>query len=63
MNLQDAGPSSSLPPFETGQRERVRISLTPLIDVVFILLVFFMLASSYVQWLYLIHISEPTRPY
>lgn len=50
MNLQDSGTPSSLPPFETGQRERVRISLTPLIDVVFILLVFFMLASSYVQW-------------
>ena len=28
----------------------VRISLTPLIDVVFILLVFFMLASSYIDW-------------
>jgi len=39
-----------LPPFEGQQRERVRISLTPLIDVVFILLVFFMLASSYVEW-------------
>lgn len=29
---------------------RARISLTPLIDVVFILLVFFMLASSFVDW-------------
>ena len=33
------------------QRPRRRlISLTPLIDVVFILLVFFMLASSFSQW-------------
>lgn len=29
---------------------RVKISLTPLIDVVFILLVFFMLASSFLDW-------------
>ena len=29
---------------------RPRISLTPLIDVVFILLVFFMLASSFMDW-------------
>lgn len=28
----------------------VRIGLTPLIDVVFILLVFFMLATSYLDW-------------
>ena len=32
-------------------RSRKRlISLTPLIDVVFILLIFFMLASNYLQW-------------
>ncbi|WP_018879949.1 MULTISPECIES: biopolymer transporter ExbD [unclassified Thioalkalivibrio] len=31
-------------------RRRNLISLTPLIDVVFILLVFFMLASSFLQW-------------
>ena len=31
-------------------RRRARISLTPLIDVVFILLVFFMLASSFLDW-------------
>lgn len=31
-------------------RRRPLISLTPLIDVVFILLVFFMLASSFVDW-------------
>lgn len=34
---------------KTGRRKTV-ISLTPLIDVVFILLVFFMLASSFMQW-------------
>ena len=31
-------------------RQRALISLTPLIDVVFILLVFFMLASSFQDW-------------
>jgi biopolymer transport protein ExbD len=31
-------------------RRRASISLTPLIDVVFILLVFFMLASSFLDW-------------
>ncbi|MBK1697775.1 ExbD/TolR family protein [Rhodovibrio salinarum] len=31
-------------------RARAAISLTPLIDVVFILLVFFMLASSFLDW-------------
>lgn len=31
-------------------RKRSLVSLTPLIDVVFILLVFFMLASSFVTW-------------
>lgn len=31
-------------------RRRSLISLTPLIDVVFILLVFFMLTSSFLQW-------------
>jgi len=31
-------------------RRRAVISLTPLIDVVFILLVFFMLASSFMDW-------------
>jgi biopolymer transport protein ExbD len=36
--------ASSLPP------RRARVSLTPLIDVVFILLIFFMLASSLLQW-------------
>ncbi len=32
------------------RRSRARIGLTPLIDVVFILLVFFMLASSFLDW-------------
>lgn len=31
-------------------RRRAAISLTPLIDVVFILLVFFMLATSFMEW-------------
>lgn len=34
----------------TDGRRRALISLTPLIDVVFILLVFFMLASSFLDW-------------
>lgn len=32
------------------RRRRPMISLTPLIDVVFILLIFFMLASSFLDW-------------
>ncbi|MEQ8587883.1 MAG: biopolymer transporter ExbD [Thalassobaculaceae bacterium] len=35
---------------DKGRRRRAVISLTPLIDVVFILLVFFMLASSFLDW-------------
>jgi biopolymer transport protein ExbD len=35
--------------FLPGRRHRARISLTPLIDVVFILLIFFMLASSFLD--------------
>ena len=39
------------PSFSDGPaRRRTIISLTPLIDVVFILLVFFMLASSFLEW-------------
>lgn len=38
MRFRDAGPP------------RRRISLTPLIDVVFLLLVFFMLSSSFIHW-------------
>ena len=41
----------------TGRRRRL-ISLTPLIDVVFILLLFFMLASSYLDWR-TIHLNAP----
>lgn len=35
---------------ETSTRRQARIGLTPLIDVVFILLLFFMLASSLADW-------------
>ena len=38
------------PPALKRGRRRALISLTPLIDVVFILLIFFMLASSYLDW-------------
>ena len=37
-------------PIAKVRRRRSLISLTPLIDVVFILLVFFMLASSFLDW-------------
>jgi len=43
----------SVPPQRLATKRRRRrplISLTPLIDVVFILLVFFMLASSFLDW-------------
>ena len=33
-----------------NQRRVVRVSLTPLIDVVFILLLFFLLSSTFAQW-------------
>ena len=36
--------------FGPRARKRPLISLTPLIDVVFILLIFFMLASSFLDW-------------
>lgn len=32
------------------QKRRALVSLTPLIDVVFILLIFFMLASNFIDW-------------
>lgn len=36
---------------ETGRRRRAgQVNLTPLIDVVFILLLFFLLSSTFVQW-------------
>ncbi len=51
MRLQAYAPS---PPASNRLARRPRrrqlISLTPLIDVVFILLVFFMLASSFLDW-------------
>lgn len=41
------------------ERKKQLISLTPLIDIVFILLVFFMLASTFSQWSYIaVSISE-----
>ncbi|MEM1313994.1 MAG: biopolymer transporter ExbD [Pseudomonadota bacterium] len=45
-------PRPASPPRRLGSRapRRARFSLTPLIDVVFILLVFFMLASSFAEW-------------
>lgn len=46
-------PASALPPpllATDSRRRRSLISLTPLIDVVFILLVFFMLTSSFLNW-------------
>jgi biopolymer transport protein ExbD len=39
-----------LPRLANRPRRRPGIGLTPLIDVVFILLVFFMLASSFLDW-------------
>ena len=47
------------PPSEAGRR--AVISLTPLIDVVFILLVFFMLASSFLDWR-AIELETPAAP-
>ncbi|MEM1344163.1 MAG: biopolymer transporter ExbD [Pseudomonadota bacterium] len=43
-------PASAPPRLANRPKKRYRISLTPLIDVVFILLVFFMLASSFLDW-------------
>ena len=47
------------PPSKAGRR--AVISLTPLIDVVFILLVFFMLASSFLDWR-AIELETPAAP-
>lgn len=41
-------------------KPKSKISLTPLIDVVFILLLFFMLSSSFMQWRQ-INISAPSE--
>lgn len=46
--------------FGPRARKRPLISLTPLIDVVFILLIFFMLASSFLDWR-AIDLSAPGR--
>lgn len=42
------------------RRKRSLIGLTPLVDVVFILLIFFMLASSFLRWR-AIDLSAPVR--
>ncbi|MGF1629115.1 MAG: ExbD/TolR family protein [Kiloniellaceae bacterium] len=49
MTAQASASLRRTSPFLQGRRRRARISLTPLIDVVFILLVFFMLASSFLD--------------
>lgn len=49
MNHIDLNPSQQWLEIR-ARRRRPLISLTPLIDVVFILLVFFMLASSFQEW-------------
>ena len=45
-----SGPGFSLAALSATRRRRGLISLTPLIDVVFILLIFFMLATSFFDW-------------
>ena len=59
MAPSDCASALLRPATRTGRR-RALISLTPLIDVVFILLVFFMLASSFQNWR-AIELSAPTR--
>lgn len=44
---------------QSNTKRRQAISLTPLIDVVFILLLFFMLSSSFIPWRQ-INVSMPT---
>lgn len=48
MLIQETG--SRQPSLAPKRRKRNLVSLTPLIDVVFILLVFFMLASNFHDW-------------
>lgn len=50
MALQDSAARPLPLAVDSGRRRRAVISLTPLIDVVFILLIFFMLASSFLDW-------------
>ena len=45
-----SGPNLPSPLLSRPVRRQPLISLTPLIDVVFILLIFFMLASSFLDW-------------
>lgn len=59
MSLSPYAPLPS-PLANKGRRRRSPISLTPLIDVVFILLVFFMLASSFLDWR-TIEMNAPAR--
>lgn len=52
--------ASAPPRLAREGRRRARLPLTPLIDVVFILLVFFMLASSFADWRSLrLAVAEP----
>ena len=57
-------PATNAPPLrirtESGAGRRQLISLTPLIDVVFILLVFFMLTASAPQWETIL-LGDPVR--
>ena len=49
-------------------RDESTIDITPMLDIVFIMLIFFIVTTSFVKEtgvevnLSLIHISEPTRP-
>jgi len=58
MNPPGSAPQPSLA--ASAGKRRPLVSLTPLIDVVFILLVFFMLASSFLDWR-AIDLSVPAR--
>lgn len=49
MRTETSSPPRFRPP-SAAKRGRSLISLTPLIDVVFILVIFFMLASSFADW-------------
>ena len=59
MSILNGPVSQTLLPGKPAHR-RPLISLTPLIDVVFILLVFFMLASSFLNWR-AIDVQAPVR--
>lgn len=53
-------PAATLKLLAKPRRRRPLIGLTPLIDVVFILLIFFMLASNFMRWR-AIDLSAPVR--